>query len=154
MCIPWRWLKMGWVFTLPLPTVCPKLCNKPPFSAFTRPLYLAFRGGWLGLAYGISGVWALGFNTLYLFISTETWKAAKHCSQCLCLPVLCSCLRLSYCYADTDVLDTNASVSKTFQPHFMYTDYSYQSKLLLPDCCILGTHTNMSISPSFPFPGH
>jgi hypothetical protein len=36
--------------TLPLPTVCPKLCNKPPFSAFTMPLYLAFRGGWPDLA--------------------------------------------------------------------------------------------------------
>jgi hypothetical protein len=28
-------------------------------SAFTMTLYLAFRGRWLNLAYGISGVWAL-----------------------------------------------------------------------------------------------
>jgi hypothetical protein len=48
-------LKMA---TLPLPTVCPKLCNKSAFSAFTMALYLAFRGKWL--AYGISEVWALG----------------------------------------------------------------------------------------------
>jgi hypothetical protein len=39
---------------------CPKPCNKCPFSAFTKPLYLVFRGRWPNLAYGISGVWALG----------------------------------------------------------------------------------------------
>jgi hypothetical protein len=38
----------------------PELCNKFSFSAFTMPLYLAFKGGWLDLVYGISGVWALG----------------------------------------------------------------------------------------------
>jgi hypothetical protein len=27
-----------------LPTACPKLCNKPPFPAFTMLLYLVFRG--------------------------------------------------------------------------------------------------------------
>jgi hypothetical protein len=48
------------VLILPLPTACPKLCNKPPFSAFTMPLYMAFRGRWPDLAYGISGVWVLG----------------------------------------------------------------------------------------------
>jgi hypothetical protein len=55
-----RWLKMSWVLSLPLPTACPEPCNKPPFSAFTRPLYLAFKGGWPGLAYEISGIWVLG----------------------------------------------------------------------------------------------
>jgi hypothetical protein len=34
-------------------------CNKPPFSAFTMPLYLEFRGRWPDLAHRISGVWAL-----------------------------------------------------------------------------------------------
>jgi hypothetical protein len=34
--------------------------EKLPFSAFTMPLYLAFRGRWPDLTYGISGVWALG----------------------------------------------------------------------------------------------
>jgi hypothetical protein len=33
MSVPQRWLKMGWVLTLLLPTVCPRQCNKPPFSA-------------------------------------------------------------------------------------------------------------------------
>jgi hypothetical protein len=41
---------MSWMFTLPLPRVCPEPCNKPPFSAFTMPLYLVFRGGWPDLA--------------------------------------------------------------------------------------------------------
>jgi hypothetical protein len=50
---------MSWVLTLPLPMACPKLCNKS-FSAFTMLLDLVFRGGWLDLAYGISGVWVLG----------------------------------------------------------------------------------------------
>jgi hypothetical protein len=31
------------------------------------PLYLAFREGWLDLAYGISGVWALGQNFGFIF---------------------------------------------------------------------------------------
>jgi hypothetical protein len=48
------------MLTLPLHTARSKPCNKPPFSVFTRPLYLAFRGKWSDLAYGISGVWALG----------------------------------------------------------------------------------------------
>jgi hypothetical protein len=39
---------------------CPELYNKPPFSIFTMPLYLAFRGRWPDLAYGISAVWAFG----------------------------------------------------------------------------------------------
>jgi hypothetical protein len=55
-----RWLKMSWVLLLPLPTARPEPCNKPPFSAFTRSLYLALRDRWLDLAYGISGVWTLG----------------------------------------------------------------------------------------------
>jgi hypothetical protein len=67
---------MSLVLTLPLPTACLELCNKLPFSTFTMPLYLAFRGGWLDLARGISGVWALGsklqfhnvkFNVLLLY---------------------------------------------------------------------------------------
>jgi hypothetical protein len=36
------------------------MCNKPSFSALTMPLFLAFRGRWPDLAYGISGIWALG----------------------------------------------------------------------------------------------
>jgi hypothetical protein len=39
---------------------CPQPCNKPPFFAFTMPLYLIFRDGWPDLASGISAVWALG----------------------------------------------------------------------------------------------
>jgi hypothetical protein len=53
---------------------CTKPCNQSPFFAFTMPLYLAFRGGWLDLAYGISGVWALVQNTSfswYLFTVSE-----------------------------------------------------------------------------------
>jgi hypothetical protein len=38
----------------------PKLYNKTPFSAFTTPLYLVFRGGCSRLAHGISEVWVLG----------------------------------------------------------------------------------------------
>jgi hypothetical protein len=34
------------VLTL-LPMPCPEPCNKSPFSAFTVPLYLVFRGGCL-----------------------------------------------------------------------------------------------------------
>jgi hypothetical protein len=56
---------MGWLLTLPLSTASPELCDKPSFSAFTMPLYLVFRGGWLDLAYGISGVWALGPKLLF-----------------------------------------------------------------------------------------
>jgi hypothetical protein len=44
---------------------CPKPCNKSPFSAFTMPLYLVFRGRWPDLAYGISGVWALGPKLIF-----------------------------------------------------------------------------------------
>jgi hypothetical protein len=40
------------MLTLPLSRACPEPCNKVPFSAFTTPLYLAFRGGWQDLAYG------------------------------------------------------------------------------------------------------
>jgi hypothetical protein len=43
-----------------LPTACPELCNTSPFSAFTMPLYLVFRGRLPELPYGISGVWVLG----------------------------------------------------------------------------------------------
>jgi hypothetical protein len=43
---------------------CPKPYNKSSFSAFTMPLYLAFRGRWLDLAYEISGVWALGLKLI------------------------------------------------------------------------------------------
>jgi hypothetical protein len=50
------------VLILPLLTACPEPCNKPPFSAFTGPLYLAFKGEWLDLAYRISGFWAVGSN--------------------------------------------------------------------------------------------
>jgi hypothetical protein len=40
---------------------CPEPYHKPPFSAaFTRPLDWGFRDEWPDLAYGISGVWALG----------------------------------------------------------------------------------------------
>jgi hypothetical protein len=46
------------VLTLSLPLAC-------PFSAFTVPLYLAFRGGWPDLTYGISGVWALSPKLLF-----------------------------------------------------------------------------------------
>jgi hypothetical protein len=48
-------------------TACPESCNKPPFSAFTMPLYLAFRSRWPDLAYGISGVWALGPKLQFQF---------------------------------------------------------------------------------------
>jgi hypothetical protein len=41
-------------------TACSELWNKLPFSAFTKPLYLVFRGRWPDLAYGISGVWTFG----------------------------------------------------------------------------------------------
>jgi hypothetical protein len=47
------------VLTLSLPMACPELCNKPPFSAFTRPLHLVSRDGWPDLACGISGDQAL-----------------------------------------------------------------------------------------------
>jgi hypothetical protein len=33
-----------------------ELCNKPPFSALTISVCLAFRGRWTELAYGTSGV--------------------------------------------------------------------------------------------------
>jgi hypothetical protein len=56
----WRWLKVSWVPSLRPPTLCPESRNKPPFSAFTRPLYSVFRGGWSDLAWGLSGVWVLG----------------------------------------------------------------------------------------------
>jgi hypothetical protein len=38
----------------------PESCNKSSFSAFTMLLYLVFSGRCLDLAYGLSGVWALG----------------------------------------------------------------------------------------------
>jgi hypothetical protein len=57
MSVPQRWLKMNW---MPLPMAHPKSHNKPLFSAFTRPLYLVFGGGWQDLAYGLLGVWVLG----------------------------------------------------------------------------------------------
>jgi hypothetical protein len=45
VCTP-KMAEISWVLTLPLSTGCPKLCNKPPFSAFTMSLYFMFRGGW------------------------------------------------------------------------------------------------------------
>jgi ethanolamine transporter EutH len=50
---------MSGVLTLSLAMACPEQCSKP-FSAFTIPFYLAFSGGWLDLAYKISGVLVLG----------------------------------------------------------------------------------------------
>jgi hypothetical protein len=44
-------------------------CIKPPFSAFTMLLYLAFRGQWPDLAYGTSGVWALGPNSSFVYLN-------------------------------------------------------------------------------------
>jgi hypothetical protein len=49
----WRWAEC-------LLCLFPQPCNKPPFSTFNKPLYLAFRGGWLDLAHGLSGVWTFG----------------------------------------------------------------------------------------------
>jgi hypothetical protein len=36
----------------------PEPCNKPPFSVFIMPLYLAYRGRWPDLTCGSLGVWA------------------------------------------------------------------------------------------------
>jgi hypothetical protein len=47
------------VLTLLLPTACPGLGNKPPFSALHRISYLVFKGEWMDLACTIPGVWAL-----------------------------------------------------------------------------------------------
>jgi hypothetical protein len=44
---------------------CPEPCNKFPFSAFTVALSLAFKGEWLDLAYGISGIWVLSPKLLF-----------------------------------------------------------------------------------------
>jgi hypothetical protein len=44
----------------PLPMAYPKPCNKPSFSAFTMPLFLAFRERWPDLAHGITGDLAVG----------------------------------------------------------------------------------------------
>jgi hypothetical protein len=51
---------MSSVLTFPLPTTCPQPYHKLPFSAFAKALYLGFRGKWLDLTYGNSGVLALG----------------------------------------------------------------------------------------------
>jgi hypothetical protein len=46
------------MLTLSLPTACPELCSKYPFSTFTMPVYLVYRGEWPDLACGSPGVWA------------------------------------------------------------------------------------------------
>jgi hypothetical protein len=54
---------------------CPELCNKFPFSIFTIPFYLSFRGRWPELACGISGgrPWvqnsSLIYGDIYLFMN-------------------------------------------------------------------------------------
>jgi hypothetical protein len=65
--------------------VCPEPCNKPPFSAFTiSPFapYLAFRGGWPDLAYGIAGVWVLVQNSGFNFI-LPTWFGLLSSLKCI-----------------------------------------------------------------------
>jgi hypothetical protein len=50
------------VLTLPLPTACPELCIN--LLSLPSPCLFTWRlgGGWLDLACGILGVWALGPN--------------------------------------------------------------------------------------------
>jgi hypothetical protein len=73
-------LKMVWVLTLPLPTVCLEPCKKSPFSSFAMPLHLAFRGRWPDLAYGLSRVWALGPKLQFQWDSTckDSQKCISH----------------------------------------------------------------------------
>jgi hypothetical protein len=67
----------------------PEPCNKPPFSVFTMPLYLVFRGRRLDLAYGISGVWALGPKLQFHYerTSLDSWQL---CKSFLVTPILYS----------------------------------------------------------------
>jgi hypothetical protein len=44
-------------------------------NTFTKPLYLVFMGRWLDLAYGISGLWALGPKTP---VSRILWCVFNH----------------------------------------------------------------------------
>jgi hypothetical protein len=87
MPVPQRWLKMSWVSAYSaLHTVCPGPWNKLPFSAFTMPLYLSFRGGWPNLAHGISGVWALGqklrFQLLLPKQKDKEWSLSHQSDFC------------------------------------------------------------------------
>jgi hypothetical protein len=77
-----RCLKMGWVLTVTLPTVCHKLHNKSPFSAFTMPLYLGYRHCWEPWATIWQGCCALaafqqGRNLQVHHVSIMTGRNAK-----------------------------------------------------------------------------
>jgi hypothetical protein len=48
------------VLSLPLPTACPELCNKTPFSSFTMPLFGIF---WWRVGPGIWNLRSLGLRS-------------------------------------------------------------------------------------------
>jgi hypothetical protein len=61
------------MFILPLPTVCPKLCNKFLLSlSFIVSLYLVYQGEWMDPACGILGVWALNPKLSFQFHYVHT----------------------------------------------------------------------------------
>jgi hypothetical protein len=72
----WRWLKMGWVHKLPLPTVWPRLCNKYPFSALGIAIYSVYWGRWSNLTYESSGVSAWGPKPQF-----QRWHLSKRDHQ-------------------------------------------------------------------------
>jgi hypothetical protein len=83
--------------TLTLPRACPDSCNKPPFSAFTLPLYVVFRGRWPDLAHGVSGAWALGpklwfpceVGTYFIWCGKEYPTGLSHLLNILYLSFSC-----------------------------------------------------------------
>jgi hypothetical protein len=57
------------------------------------PLYLAFRGGWLDLARGISGMWALDPKLLFQDPLGSLWLLLEMFSSLLFIDcLLCFCL--------------------------------------------------------------
>jgi hypothetical protein len=60
-----------------------ELCNKPPLFALTRPLYLAFMGGCLDLACGIS--WVLPWVQNSSFIISRWLRILIQCKWCTVL---------------------------------------------------------------------
>jgi hypothetical protein len=102
MSVPQSWLKMNWVLmwkpAVPLSTACPELCNKSPFSAFTKPLWhtgvsdrnwhvefqvqtdLGSKTPVLGV---LLGEWAAWLSLISLLPSARHWVCKPQCPQLL-----------------------------------------------------------------------
>jgi hypothetical protein len=61
MSVPWRWLKMGWVLTLPSPAVS-QPCNQSPFSALHHVSLFGVQAWVAGVNCESPGVWSWGPN--------------------------------------------------------------------------------------------